>query len=319
MEDKIKGVLLGQAAGDALGAGYETGKRPEEGKADMIGGGFGFEPGEYTDDTEQAVCVALAKSDPYRVAENLIGWFKGMPKDVGGTTARLLGTASHYPPGQMPEIAARFAERDAGYAKPPGWDPGMANGSLMRTGPVCLPFLGKRDAIAGMARTISNLTHHDPWAGDACVLWSLAIEDAITHEDFDLRVILEGLEYVPVDRRDFWRDAISDAFDSRVEAPRRNGSAVGAFKAALKAVAYSKTLEDGLQRAVAIGGDTDTVAAIAGALLGAIHGASAVPDDWRRMVHGWSPKGRIWARDLDDIALRAAGIGHPGEWEGPRA
>jgi ADP-ribosyl-[dinitrogen reductase] hydrolase len=85
---------------------------------------------------------------------------------------------------------------------------------------------------------------------------------------------------------------------------RRNGSAVGAFKCALSAVARSTSLEDGLQLAIDAGHDTDTVAAIAGALLGAVHGASAVPAQWREVLHGWPG---MDASGLEALALETAG------------
>lgn len=306
-EDRIKGVLVGQAAGDALGAGYETGK-PSHGKAEMTGGGFGFEPGEWTDDTDQAVCVALACSEPLKVAEYLLDWYRGRPKDVGGTTARVLSSADLLgDAGRMAEAARMYARQDATWKRPAHWDPGMANGSLMRTGPVCLPFLGDRNKIASRAREISDLTHPDGFTGDACVLWSLAIDRAITlRSAFTIgEVYFGGIGHIPGERREFWQVTIGEAMAS-TRPPGRNGSAVGAFKAALHAVSNSHDYEGGVQAAIALGGDTDTVAAIAGALLGAIHGASAIPGEWYSVLHGWSPNGRATAADLERIALEAA-------------
>ena len=137
----------------------------------------------------------------------------------------------------------------------------------MRTGPVCLPFLGDRRKVALAARQISDLTHYDPdgYTGDACVLWSLAIERAITQgKDFDLRDEFGDLPFaLPEKRRGYWTGVIKGVFAEGSVPPVRNGGVVGAFKAALWAVSRADSLEDGLQRAVAIGGDTDTVAAIA--------------------------------------------------------
>jgi len=108
---------------------------------------------------------------------------------------------------------------------------------------------------------------------------------------------------VPGSRREFWRGTVDEALACEPAAFRRNGSAVGAFKCALSAVARSTSLEDGLQLAIDAGHDTDTVAAIAGALLGAMHGASAVPAQRREQLHGWpgldasdQSQGRLRAR-----------------------
>jgi ADP-ribosylglycohydrolase len=75
--DRIAGVLLAQACGDALGTHYETGTL-SHGHAQMLGG-HGFEPGEYSDDTQQACCVAMARSEPLAVAARLLEWYASHP------------------------------------------------------------------------------------------------------------------------------------------------------------------------------------------------------------------------------------------------
>lgn len=303
-EDRIKGVLLGQAAGDALGAGYETGK-PSCGKARMIGGGFGFKPGEFTDDTQQAVCVALGRSEPLKVAANLLEWYKSHPKDIGGQTRAVMRRVKT--PRGLAQASRAYARREEARPRPKGWYPGTGNGSLMRTGPVCLPYLGDRAKITEVARKVSDLTHADPWSGDACVLWSLAIDLAVRLGDqFIPEMVAAGLEWLPEERRNFWRWAIREALWFQPQKFRwGNGSAVGCFMAALSSVAQADDLEDGLQLAIDAGGDTDTVAAVAGALLGAWHGANAVPERWRKALWGWPGKTRT--RDLEKLALDAAG------------
>jgi ADP-ribosylglycohydrolase len=78
---------------------------------------------------------------------------------------------------------------------------------------------------------------------------------------------------------------------------------VPALQAAWSAVTHTSSLPDGLVAAVRAGDDTDTIAAIAGALLGARHGASAVPAEWREAVHGWPD---LTGDDLTELAVRAA-------------
>jgi ADP-ribosyl-[dinitrogen reductase] hydrolase len=133
--------------------------------------------------------------------------------------------------------------------KPRGWHPGLANGSLMRTGLVCLPFLGDRPAIATAARAVSDLTHCDPYAGDACVLWSLAIDAAIVAGDKTnaQSLMTAGLPYVPQARRGWWSQQIAQALRNRPALYRMNGSAVGAFAAALSSVSHARSLPNGLQ------------------------------------------------------------------------
>jgi len=300
--DRIAGVLLGQAAGDALGSQYEFGQ-PSGGHAVMGRGTFGHDVGEWTDDTQQAVCVAMGRSQPEAVARNLLAWYRSGPKDVGNQTRNVLSRATDA--ATMTAAAREYAERSAALSRP-GWDPGSGNGSLMRTGPVCLPYLGDHAAVVRAAREVSSLTHATEHDQDACAIWSLAIESAVMlPAGFSASRFHGLLELaVPGSRREFWRDTVYEALAYEPAAFRRNGSAVSAFKCALSAVARSTSLEDGLQLAIDAGNDTDTVAAIAGSLLGAVHGTSAVPEQWRTALHGWPG---LDASGLEALALEAAG------------
>lgn len=314
--DRIKGVLLGQAAGDALAAGNKAGKWRHRIINWRV---MGIGTGEWTGDTQQAIIVARARSQPLAVAAGLLDWYAGAPQDVDTSTAAVLAHAC----GQ-PERLAAVAREDARVSitgpVPQGWDPGMASGSLARTGPVCLPFLGRREQIVQAARDISGLTHADPYAGDACVLWSLAIERAVLDGDgyevggrgddgmglggFDLRAEFErNCElWLPAERREFWSRTIAAAFSTKMPSAG-NGGVVSAFQAALYAIAPVGSLVDGLQCALGHGGDTDTVGAIAGSLLGALFGAEALMPEWRAMLHGWPG---LDAEGLEQLALEAA-------------
>jgi ADP-ribosylglycohydrolase len=306
-QDRIAGVLTGAAVGDALGTGYETGLPVPRSGATMCGGGYGFKPGEFSDDTQMAVCVAVAGGDLYQVAALFLAWFGGHPKDIGNCTRAVLSSVRPAGDvlGQMQAASRRYARQQAAMHRPRGWDMGGANGSLMRTGPACLPFLGDRRQVAKAARELSDLTHGDPWSGDSCVLWSLAIEAAVASGE--LGDIGDGLALIPAKRRPYWADQIAAARRYVPQTFRSNGGSVGAFRAALSAVTCADSLEDGLQTAVAIGGDTDTVAAIAGSLLGAVHGASAIPAKWLEDVWGCGPDGIVNAAGLEQLALQAAG------------
>jgi ADP-ribosylglycohydrolase len=243
----------------------------------------------------------MARSEPLAVAARLLEWYASHPKDIGEATRAVLSGCRTA--GDVLAASKAYGSQMAAQPKARGWRPGLANGSLMRTGPVCLPFLGDRPAIATAARAVSDLTHCATYAGDACVLWSLAIDAAIVAGDNTnaQSLITAGLPYVPQARRGWWSQLIAQALRNRPAVYRMNGSAVGAFAAALSSVSHARSLPNGLQKAIQIGGDTDTVAAIAGSLLGAIYGA--VPDQWREAVWGWPG---MKAADLEALALQAA-------------
>jgi ADP-ribosylglycohydrolase len=273
------------------------------------GGGYGFKPGEWSDDTAGAIAVALGKSVPLEVAKGLLSWYWTRPPDIGISTRAVLGKVTS-PRGMLAASKAHGMRMHA-MRKPPGWNEGGPNGSLMRTGPVCLPYLGDRPRIAQAAREISDLTHFDPtgYTADSCVIWSLAIADAVERgTKFSAEQVADGIELIPdAARRGYWEHVIDEALCKRPATFARNsGGCVGALSVALSAIAHADGLEQALQDCVAAGGDTDTTGAICGALLGAIHGASAVPQRWVKVMHGW-PGYR--AADLGRLALQAASGG----------
>jgi len=326
--DRAVGVLLGTAAGDALGAGYEfNGPLAANHPVDMIGGGLGsFEPGEWTDDTAMAVAIAeiAATGADLRSGAALDAlarrWYEWSrtAKDIGVQTSSVLSAAAL-------EGMSADAVRAASAALHRRTGRTAGNGSLMRTAPVALAYLGDEAALAEAARTVSELTHFDPEAGDACVLWCAAIRHAVLTGALDVRV---GLPLVDAGRRDRWAQRIAEAEAGRpADFSGRNGWVVAALQGAWSAIAHTPVPDDdpaadrfradhlrlALEAAVRGGGDTDTVAAIAGGLLGAAHGASAVPAAWRLQLRGWPG---IGTRELTGLAARIVGAAAPDPADG---
>lgn len=309
--DRVEGVLLGMAVGDALGAPYEfEPPRAAALEVAMVGGGA-WEPGEWTDDTAVAIAIAEVaatgadlrdESAQDVIAARWLEWAAGA-KDVGIQTRSVLHGASRR------GISAASARAEAvAVHRQTGRSAG--NGSLMRTAPVALAYLDDEDGLVAAARAISELTHFDPEAGDACVLWSTAIAHAVRTGELDIRV---GLGHLDVDRRRMWSQRLDVAESACPADFPRNGWVVEALQAAWCAIATTEIpaddpaagsfradhLRDALDAAVRGGYDTDTVAAIAGGLLGAAHGASAVPLQWRALLHGWPD---LRAHDLVGLA-----------------
>lgn len=286
--DRLRGVLAGQACGDALGAGYEFGPPlGDDAPVGMVGGGvFHWQPGEWTDDTQMATVLVRVALDVAERGSDLLasldevtaGWaaWARTAADVGAQTRSVLTTAAST---SAADVAAAARARLAATGRAGG------NGSLMRTAPVALAYLSDRGRRAEAARVVSDLTHPDPVAGDACVLWCDAIARAVETGVADVRA---GLDLVPPSRRDAWVTWIDEAEAAPpVAFHRDNGWVVSAFRAAWSAVVRGDDLRGVLEVAVRGGSDTDTVAAIAGALAGAVHGWSGVPGEWRDVVHGW--------------------------------
>ena len=327
--DRAAGALLGIASGDALGAAYEFGP-PLEVSAEvaMVGGGsFGWAPGEWTDDTSMAMAIAevTATGRDLRtaaaqdvIAARWVAWAEGA-KDVGIQTRSVLAAAKRAAvhrgdgPPNAADVRATATEQHQRSGQSGG------NGSLMRTAPVALAYLGDPAGLVEAATALSALTHHDPEAGEACVLWCLAIRHAVLHANFDgLRA---ALTHLPEGRAEVWAHRLNEAEASRPADFDHNGWVVQALQGAWSAITTTQPAGDGalpgfpashlqlgLQSAVRGGRDTDAVAAIAGALLGARWGASAVPAGWRRILHGWPG---LRARDLVRLGVLSARGGRP--------
>jgi len=289
------------AAGDALGSGYEFGPPPVA-DPEMIGGGLGaWDPGEWTDDTQMAICIAQVAAagglDPTAVGEEFLEWYRSDPADIGIQTRAVLSQAVTGE--DLPVLSMAY------HLDHPASSAG--NGSLMRTAGVALAHLGDDDAIAASARSISTLTHADALAGDACVLWCIAIDRAVREDRLD--GIVDGLELLGAPRREFWAIKIAEAENHGPETFTPNGFVVTALQAAYAAIRHN-LIPDGdpglhlrfaLRTAVKVGDDTDTVAAIAGALLGGRWGVASIPEEWRGILHGWPG---YTARDLEELATR---------------
>lgn len=319
--DRVEGVLLATAAGDALGAPYEF--KPPRGpelEVAMVGGG-GWESGEWTDDTSMAIAIAEVAStgadlrDESALNAIVRRWYEWScnAKDVGIQTRSVLDAAASG--GDITAASAR-AESERLH-KRSGRTGG--NGALMRTAPVALAYLDDEAAMVEAAWAISELTHFEPDAGEACVLWCSAIRHAVLTGELDVRI---GMRHLDSDRQSLWATRLDEADAAPPASFPNNGWVVTAMQAAWSAIATTPVPEDdpdagvfradhlnlALDAAVRAGYDTDTVAAIAGGLLGAVYGASAVPLVWRQLLHGWPG---ITAHDLVSLSTAIERKGAP--------
>jgi ADP-ribosylglycohydrolase len=218
------------------------------------------------------------------IARRFADWYAGGPPDVGVQTAAVLGAAGPAPTAATMAAAAEQHHERTGRSG--------GNGSIMRTSAVALAHLGDAAAIVEAASAVSRLTHTDARAAEACVLWCLAIDHAVRTGELNARA---GLARLPADARLFWQDRLDEAEQRPPSAFNPNGYVVPALQAAWSAIHHTavpqrfpcRHLADALDACVRIGHDTDTVASIAGALLGARWGASAIPAEWRMRLHGW--------------------------------
>ena len=307
-EEKIvsraQGCLLGQVAGDALGSLVEF-QTPEQisqrypnGVRDMVHGGtWNTLPGQPTDDSEMALALARmlvehGGYDPDKAREAYLSWLKSDPFDCGMTVrGGLLGTPN-------PES--------------------QANGALMRISPLGV-FGAKYDLqqVAEWAKQDAALTHPHPVCQQANALFAMAIALAVRtgvgpRELYNQ--IVQWAEGMGVE------DALFEAIIGAAEAPppdyvHQQGWVLIAFRNALWQLLHAPNLEEAIVDTVMRGGDTDTNAAICGALVGAVYGRDAVPERWTACILNCRPEHgrpgvmhprprRFWPTDILELAQK---------------
>lgn len=281
--DRCRGALLGLACGDAVGTAVEF-KPPGSflPVTDLTGGGpFRLAPGQWTDDTAMALCLATSLvetggSDPVDQLSRYLRWFNygemsctGTCFDCGNTVKEALE--------RFKQTGERFCGSD---------DPRRAgNGSLMRLAPVPLFFARAPRRALEAAADSSRTTHAAATAVDACRLLAGLILGALGGAS---REELLAPGFVPYPG--CWTEAplhpeiaeIAAGSYRRREPPeiRGTGFVVRSLEAALWAFARADSFREGCLLAVNLGDDADTTAAVYGQLAGAFHGESGLPADW---------------------------------------
>jgi len=267
------GCLLGLAAGDALGTTLEFSRRDMHAPlTDMIGGGpFHLRPGEWTDDTSMALCladslIACGGLDQHELMERFVRWWRaghnshnGRCFDIGITTRQAL---------------QRFVETGDPVAG--STDPNTAgNGSIMRLAPVALRWASDPRRAVTAARAQSVTTHAAPAAVEGCALLADILVEAIATGEKPgvLRHRLAKEPSIAAIGAGSWRGKDRDAIMS-------SGYVVHTLEAALWCVARTDTFADAVLLAANLADDADTVAAVTGQIAGALWGRGAIPAHW---------------------------------------
>ena len=281
--DRFRGCLLGLAAGDALGTTLEF-KRPGsfEPIDDMVGGGpFGLRPGQWTDDTSMALCLAtsLVKCGGFDAADQMqryVRWWR---------EGYLSSTGSCFDMGNTVSVAlSRFIEHGGPYAGSTA-PHSVGDGSLMRLAPVPMCFSGDAAQAIAMAADSFRTTHQAQEAGDACRYFAGLLIGALRGVN---KETLLSPGYCPV--QGLWeRDPLAEktervaAGSFRERDPpdiRGTGYVVESLEAAWWAFHRSDGFRQGALPAVNLGDDADTTGAIHGQIAGALYGAEAIPAAW---------------------------------------
>jgi ADP-ribosyl-[dinitrogen reductase] hydrolase len=282
LRDRYAGTLLGLACGDALGGPVEFLKRDviaarfPTGVTEFIGGGWlHLDPGEVTDDTQQAQILASSLTamglDLDQFAAGLIAWFRSNPKDIGNTTRIALEA-----------LAAGTAPLDAGAEAltARGERSAAANGAVMRCAPVALRFRRQPDRLVRASLDSARVTH-----AEARASWgTVTVNQAIVH-------LLNGgaigeapaAAVVGIPNKEVC-EAVLDAAGRQRNQVRAGGFVLETIGASFWSLLNASSAREAVEMAVALGDDADSTGAVTGALAGAAYGASALPETWVQTV-----------------------------------
>lgn len=291
IKDRIAGCLWGQAIGDALGLGTEFMSRDEvshnypEGLSNYSQIGEDF--GRWTDDTDMMLCIAMAiiadkDVKPKTIAHNFKEWYKSSPVDIGVTTAKIL---SLYEYEGSPFEVARMMWKRSGKNN-------AGNGGVMRTSVVGL----WNENVAENAEMICRLTHADPRCIGSCVTISEIINFLVWQDkELSFEELLQIGERYDGRIKPYLETARNGMLeDFELDDEQTMGYTLKTMGCAVWCLYHVENFVEGLLKVVNAGGDADTNAAVACAVLGAKYGKKGIPeyyiqslkrkDEYREMI-----------------------------------
>ncbi len=280
--DRAQGCLLGQISGDSLGSLVEfmsPGKikiqYPSGFKQLQAGGTWNTIPGQPTDDSEMALALtrSILQNGTYKQEEakkNYIEWLQSNPFDCGITTAN-------------------------GLSGNPVFE-SQANGALMRIAPLGVFGINHEpEIVARWAMQDAEITHPNPVCQQANALMAMTISRAISGQNIPGELYSQIKIWANEIKAD---PSIIKVIEEAAKNPpedyiKHQGWVLIALQNAIWQMLHAPDLETAISDTIMRGGDTDTNAAICGALLGAIYGRSQVPEQWETCILNCRPeKGR---------------------------
>ncbi len=284
LRDRYRGTLLGLAVGNTLGLPVESWPSREI-RRRYPRGIREIDPLElklpWDDDLAQAVILAEAilEHDTLRnddLAARLMDWFESNGRGMGSQTRAVIN-ALHQ--GMLPSEAAKHVwERDGGL--PAG------NGAVMRCAPVAMRWPRDRAKLLEETENSSRVTHVDPRCSWSAFAVNLVVAEALNGRTASIDSVASIMEGAGVGPHTL--HAVRDVAGHTLEHLRLDGSTIGftlkAMQAGLWCLEHPEDFEESLVLVIQAGGDTDTNGAVAGAVLGALRGASSIPDRWTARI-----------------------------------
>ena len=279
--NKFRGALLGLACGDAVGASVEFRKRGTfKPVTDMQAGGiFNLKAGQWTDDTSMALCLATSLIDKqgFDAVDQMQRYCKW--RDEG----YLSSTGSCFDIG-IATSKALSSFKKTGNPFSGDSNPNKAgNGCLMRLAPVVLFFYPNRDLCITMAAESARTTHGASECLEASQLFAAMLFQALNGASKHDVLLAHGL--LELRSNSLLAIAKGEYFTKMESDIKGSGYVVESLEAAIWCFYHTNSFEEAVLRAVNLGDDADTTAAICGQLAGAFYGVQDIPKHWLSQLH----------------------------------
>jgi ADP-ribosylglycohydrolase len=280
----VSSLLLGLTVGDALGVPWEFRPRGSFLCEGMSGyGSHNQPPGTWSDDTSLALCLADSLSRGFNlddIVRNFVRWYDeaaftahGTVFDIGISTAKAIGRLKS---GTAPDKAGCAGVNENG------------NGSLMRIAPLVFYLAGKPETERfKITKAVSSITHAHPWSVAACFIYLEYMRELIGGAGklmayANLRAnFRDDFSFISADVLGKFARILREDIRTFPESGIKSGGfVVDTLKAAFWCFLTTDSYQDAVLKAVNLGDDTDTTAAVTGALAGLAYGLERIPADW---------------------------------------
>lgn len=298
MKERLFATLYGGIVGDLMGVPVEFKKRGTFHVEDVMGyGTYNQPPGTWSDDTSLTLCLVeniIEKGDTRSLMDKFVRYMEqgyltpfGEMFDIGITTAEAV---SSYKKGVVPEQCGKTGEFDNG------------NGTLMRIAPLVFVLINEDDfkKRKALIQQYTMITHSHPRSIVGSIIYIELLLSLYKNNSLELALneVYTLLQNNLQDELHTELNAYRRIFEEnflRISEDEINSSGyiVHSLEAAIWSVGHASTFKEAILKAVNLGEDTDTIAAITGALAGMCHQMEGIPTDWLNAI--------VKKQEIDDL------------------
>jgi ADP-ribosyl-[dinitrogen reductase] hydrolase len=280
LEDRFKGCLVGLACGDAVGTTVEFQPRGSFATVtDMVGGGpFHLKPGQWTDDTSMALCLAasLVECNGFDAFDQMQRYCRWRAEGYMSSTGKCFDIGN-----TVAEALSNFIATDEPYSGPTR-EHSAGNGSIMRLAPIPMFFHFSITDTIYFSGESSRTTHGALECVEACQLFGSMLHHALSGDAKDK--ILFSHDSSKFQSKKVQAIALGQFKEKGYDEIKGSGYVIDSLEAALWCFLNTDNYKEAILKAVNLGDDADTTAAVCGQIAGAYYGTKGIPVAWRTKI-----------------------------------